>query len=270
LTNGCRALMNDLPLSPADTTLVARFRGRWCPSANSPGSEACLPPPPLAGARAHGTRSLPGEIERGPLRVAAGVPPHARRRRRIRIPPCCGPGSVSSHRKAGCARPGDPEQPRVELRQPYRSRRRTLGAVRGPSVGTGSPRRLNARTPRSWVQIPVSYASAFDATPWARPCRRLCPMPPTERPHFAITSSMDFLRPWPGAFAAASRRLGAALVSVQRIEPTRAGDDRRRSTGNRARVIRLGCQRSRLCSLAATAGPVGPCSSGGSMDGTCC
>ena len=149
LTNGCRALKNALPISPADTTLVARFRQAGLNIAgrtNSPEFGSLPTTEPMA----WGPTRNPWNLEHSPggssggsaAAVAAGMVPFAHASDgggSIRIPAsCCGlVGLKPSQGRITLGPFRDESNLGVELcvSRTVRDTARLLDAVRGPGVG---------------------------------------------------------------------------------------------------------------------------------------
>ncbi len=149
LTNGCRALKNDLPLSPADTTLVSRFRRAGLNIAgrtNSPEFGSLPTTEPLAWGPTRNPWNLdhsPGGSSGGSAAaVAAGMVPFAHASDgggSIRIPAsCCGlVGLKPSQGRITLGPFRDESNLGVELcvSRTVRDTAALLDAVHGPGVG---------------------------------------------------------------------------------------------------------------------------------------
>ncbi len=149
LTNGCRALANELPLSPADTTLVSRFRQAGLSIAgrtNSPEFGSLPTPEPLAWGPTRNPWNLdhsPGGSSGGSAAaVAAGMVPFAHASDgggSIRIPAsCCGlVGLKPSQGRITLGPFRDESNLGVELcvSRTVRDTAALLDAVHGPGVG---------------------------------------------------------------------------------------------------------------------------------------
>jgi amidase len=149
LTNGCRALANDLPLSPADTTLVGRFRKAGLNIAgrtNSPEFGSLPTTEPLAWGPTRNPWSLghsPGGSSGGSAAaVASGMVPFAHASDgggSIRIPAsCCGlVGLKPSQGRITLGPFRDESNLGVELcvSRTVRDTAALLDAVHGPGVG---------------------------------------------------------------------------------------------------------------------------------------
>jgi amidase len=149
LTNGCRALKNDLPLSPADTTLVSRFRRAGLNIAgrtNSPEFGSLPTTEPLAWGPTRNPWNLdhsPGGSSGGSAAaVAAGLVPFAHASDgggSIRIPAsCCGlVGLKPSQGRITLGPFRDESNLGVELcvSRTVRDTAALLDAVHGPGVG---------------------------------------------------------------------------------------------------------------------------------------
>ena len=299
LTNGCQALKEALPLSPADTTLVARFRrpGSTSPVApTAPSSAACRPPSRLAWGPTRNPWNLdhsPGGSSGGSAAaVAAGMVPFAHASDgggSIRIPAsCCGlVGLKPSQGRITLGPFRDESNLGVELcvSRTVRDTAALLDAVHGPGVGDT----VIAPPP---LRPYVDEAGRGSGSPAHRPARRppvgrarcttTAAMPPAQPQRCSnrsvTTSSTASPRRWPTATSAAgSRRCGAPTWAcrVQRIETQlgRALSDDDVEPVNRAQVAvrpamsAPSTMRSRSLRPSSSAAPS---SSGGPTDGTCC
>ncbi|MGZ4764438.1 MAG: amidase, partial [Ilumatobacteraceae bacterium] len=149
LTNGCRALKNDLPISPADTTLVTRFRQAGLNIAgrtNSPEFGSLPATEPMAWGPTRNPWNLdhsPGGSSGGSAAaVAAGLVPFAHASDgggSIRIPAsCCGlVGLKPSQGRITLGPFRDESNLGVELcvSRSVRDTASLLDAIRGPGVG---------------------------------------------------------------------------------------------------------------------------------------